>query len=216
MVGGLTFLFLAIFAALLVALLWRSERGGLAAIAIAGIIGSAYGYTTHGAYAVVLPVLVALIGGVRAGRGLIAGRAARFDKHEMPLRRGPFSQMNRATARHLIDQGLWIDADEGDVLTHEGEPVSHLHWLAEGEAEVLVEDTPTGTCSAQSFIGEATIFSREPATGTVRLRSAARLWSIEADALRAYTEANPDVRQILYHGFTLSLAEKLDAMNRAD
>lgn len=216
MVGGLTFLFLAIFAALLVSLLWRSERGGLAAIAIAGIIGSAYGYTTHGAYAVVLPVLVALIGGVQAGRGLIAGRGARFEQHEMPLRRGPFRKLNRATARHLIDQGLWIDADKGDVLTHEGKPVSHLHWLAEGEAEVLVEDTPTGTCNAQSFIGEATIFSREPATGTVRLRSDARLWSIEADALRAYTEANPDVRQILYHGFTLSLAEKLDAMNRAD
>ena len=216
MVGGLTFLFLAIFAALLVALLWRSQRGSYASIAIAGIIGTAYGYTTHGAYAVVLPVLVALIGGVQAGRGLIAGRAARFEGHELPLRRGPFAKMNRATARHLIDQGLWIDGDEGDELTQEGEPVSHLHWLAEGNAEVIVEDTPTGECGPHSFIGEATIFSREPATGTVRLLGDARIWSIEANTLRAYVEAHPEVRQILDHGFTLSLAEKLDAMNRAD
>ena len=42
---SVTIIFLAIFAALLVSLLWRSNRGGDAMIAIAGIIGTAYGYT---------------------------------------------------------------------------------------------------------------------------------------------------------------------------
>lgn len=214
--GGQTFTFLAIFGALLAALLWRSPRGGHALIAIAGIIGVAYGYEVHGAYAVVLPAIVALVGGVLAGRGLYSGRSARFDRHELRLRKGPFAKMDRGTARHLIDQGLWIDADPGDVLTHEGEPVSHLHWLAAGKAEVLVEETPTGHCGPHTFIGEATVFSGDPATGTVRLIEAARLWSIEAETLRAYADAHPDVRQILDHGFTRSLAEKLDAMNRAD
>ena len=215
-IGGLTFVFLAIFAALLVAVLWRSPRGSLGMIAIAGVIGAGYGYAAMGFYAVILPALVALIGGVEAASGLIAGRTARFERHEQPLRRGPFKGMNRVKARTLIDQGLWIDASAGDVLAREGQPVSHLHWIADGNAEVLVDDAPAGTCGPRALIGEATVFSGDPATGTVRLTADSRLWSIEAETLRAYAEAHPDVRQILDHGFTRSLAEKLDAMNRTE
>lgn len=215
-VSGLTFVYLAIFAALLVAVLWRSPRGSLGMIAIAGVVGAGYGYAALGFYAVILPALVALVGGVQAASGMFAGRTARFERHEQPLRRGPFSGMNRANARNLIDQGLWIDASAGDILTREGEPVTHLHWIADGSAEVLVDDEPAGGCGPRSLIGEATLFSGDPATGTVRLTADSKLWSIEAETLRAYAEAHPDIRQILDHGFTRSLSEKLDAMNRAE
>jgi len=214
--GSLTFVYLAIFAALLGAVLWRSPRGSLGMIAIAGVVGAGYGYAALGFYAVILPALVALVGGVQAASGLMAGRTARFERFEQPLRRGPFSGMNRAKARTLIDQGLWIDASAGDVLTREGEPVTHLHWIADGTAEILVDNAVTGTCGLGALVGEATIFSEVPATGTVRLTADSKLWSIEAETLRAYAEAHPDVRQILDHGFTRSLAEKLDAMNRAN
>ena len=40
--SGPTFVYLAIFAALLVAVLWRSPRGSLGMIAIAGVIGAAW------------------------------------------------------------------------------------------------------------------------------------------------------------------------------
>ncbi len=214
--NGLTFVFLTIFAALLVAVLWRSPRGSLAMIAVAGVIGAAYGYQAHGAYAIILPALVALVGGVQGASGLLAGRAARFERHEHSLRRGPFKGMNRGKARNLIDQGLWIDASAGDVLMREGEPVTHLHWVAEGAAEVLVEDEAAGTCGPHALVGEAGVFGDDPATGTIRLTADSKVWSIEAETLRAYAEAHPDIRQILDHGFTRSLADKLDAMNRAD
>jgi hypothetical protein len=214
--SGLTFVYLAIFAALLGAVLWRSPRGSLAMIAIAGIIGVAYGYQAHGFYAVVLPALVALLAGVEAASGLIAGRAARFERHEQPLRRGPFKGMERVKARTLIDQGLWIDAGAGDVLAREGEPVTHLHWIADGAAEVIVDGAVTASCGPRALIGEATVFSGDAATGTVKLTKDSKIWSIEADALRAYADAHPDVRQILDHGFTRSLADKLDALNRAE
>lgn len=213
---GQTFVYLAIFAALLGAVLWRSPRGSLGMIAIAGIIGAAYGYSAIGAYAIVLPALVALVGGVEASSGLIAGRTARFERHEQPLRRGPFKGMERIKARTLIDQGLWIDARKGDVLAREGEPATHLHWIANGGAEVSADGAITTTCGPRSLVNEATIFSGDPATGTVTLTQDSKLWSIEAEALAAYAEAHPDVRQILDHGFTLSLAEKLDALNRTD
>jgi len=212
----LTFVYLAIFAALLGAVLWRSPRGRLAMIAIAGIIGAAYGFQSHGAYATLLPALVALVAGVEAASGLIAGRTARFERHEQPLRRGPFAGMERVKARSLIDQGLWIDASAGDVLAREGEPVTHLHWIADGAAEVIVGEASIGSCGPRALVGEADIFSDDPATSTVRLTRDSKLWSIEADTLRAFAEAHPDVRQILDHGFTRSLAEKLDALNRAE
>ena len=215
-ISGQTFVYLAIFAALLGAALWRSPRGSLGMIAVAGIIGTAYGYRAIGAYAMVLPALVALVAGVQAGSGLVAGRSARFERHEQPLRRGPFSGMNRAKARTLIDQGLWIDAKAGDVLEREGEPVTHLHWIADGAAKLIVDGAATATCGPRTLIGEATIFSGEPAKGTVKLASDSKLWSIEAETLLAYAEAHPDVRQILDHGFTRSLADKLDALNRAE
>ena len=213
---GQTFVYLAIFAALLGAVLWRSPRGSLGMIAIAGIIGAAYGYQAVGVYAIVLPLLVALVGGVQAASGLLAGRTARFERHEQPLRRGLLSGMDRAKARSLIDQGLWIDAKAGDVLAKEGEPTTHLHWIAEGEAEVVVDGAATGSCGPRSLVGEASVFSGDPATGTVKLTTDSKLWSIEAATLLAYAEAHPDVRQILDHGFTRSLAEKLDALNRAE
>lgn len=214
--GAPTFVYLGMFAALLVAVLWNSRRGSLGMVAVAGVIGAAYGYQALGAYALILPMLVALIGGVQASSGLLAERAARFERHEHPLRHGPLKGMSRANARALIDQGLWIEARPGDILTHQGEPVTHLHWVADGSVEVMVDDEPTGTCGPQTLIGEATVFTEEPATGTVRLVEASRLWSIEAATLRAFAEAHPDVRQILDHGFTRSLADKLDAMNRAE
>jgi hypothetical protein len=55
MINSQTFVYLAIFAALLGAALWRSPRGSLGLIALAGIIGAAYGYKAIGAYAMVFP-----------------------------------------------------------------------------------------------------------------------------------------------------------------
>ena len=214
--GALTFVYLAIFGSLMVAVLWRSPRGSVGMIAVAGLIGAAYGYQALGVYSIVLPALVALIGGVQASSGVLARRRAKFERHEQPLRSGPLSGLDRAKARHLIDQGVWIDANAGDVLTREGKPVSHLHWIANGHAQVIVDGAHTGDCGPHAFIGEATVFTGEPATGTVRLTEDSMVWSIEAEALRAYSEAHPDVRQTLDHGFTQSLAEKLDAMNRAE
>ena len=88
-IGGLTFVYLAIFVALLGAVLWRSPRGNLGLIAVAGVVGAGYGYAAHGFYAVILPALVALVGGVQAASGLMAGRTARFERHEQPLAAAP-------------------------------------------------------------------------------------------------------------------------------
>ena len=60
----------------------------------------------------------------------------------------------------MIDQGLWIDARAGDVLAREGEPVTHLHWIADGGAEVdRRRRRRPPTCGPRAFVNEATIFS---------------------------------------------------------
>ena len=47
------------------------------------------------------------------------------------------------------------------------------------------------------------------------LPSPSRFWCAQGRALNAFLAANPDARHALEHGFTLSLREKLEAMNRA-
>ena len=118
-------------------------------------------------------------------------------------------------APHAIGEAARAHTENG-VLAREGERASHLHWIADGGGEVVVEGATTGTCGPRALVNEATIFSGEPSTATVRLIRDSKLWSIEAEALLAFAEAHPDVRQILDHGFTRSLAEKLDAVNRAE
>ena len=47
------------------------------------------------------------------------------------------------------------------------------------------------------------------------LTQPSRFWCAQGHALNAYLAANPDARHALEHGFTVSLRDKLDAMNRA-
>lgn len=48
------------------------------------------------------------------------------------------------------------------MLTREGEPVSHLYYLAEGEARLLSEGRQVGTCRAGDLIGERSVLSGRP------------------------------------------------------
>jgi hypothetical protein len=210
---SLAILFTVISAASLAALLlpMRAARG---TIAVAGALGVWYGYQQHGAMAAVLPLLVFIVGASQALGGLLGDKRAQLTDDEERMRNGPLSGLGRGDARRFLDQGMWMHGRAGDTLTHEGDQVTHLYWLASGEAEVVAHKAVVGRLSSGSLIGEATILSPEPATATVRLTSDATFWCAPAKALSAFLSAHPHTRHALEHGFTLSLKDKLDAMNR--
>ncbi len=212
--SGAMLLFQALFACLLLALLVRSPLIAHALIGGAAVAGLVYGFEELGPLALTVPFVVLIVAAVQVFNRLLADRAARFTPDEDAMLAGPLTGLGRAQARKLLDQGLWLDGRPGDTLTAEGEKVGHLYYLASGEAEVHSGGTRVGAVGPRQLIGEATVLSPDPATATVRLTAPSRFWCAEARKLSAYLGANPEARHALEHGFTLSLKDKLDAMNR--
>lgn len=213
--NGALLIYCAIFLAVLGALLVRSMRVNHALLGLAGIAGLAFAAGHFGPLAMLGPLLVMLVAAVQVAARLMADRRARFSAEEEAMLAGPLAGLSRARARHFLDHGVWLAGRIGDVLTREGEDVGHLYYLASGEARVATGGRTVGTCRAGQLIGEGTILSPDSATATVTLSKAARFWCAPAKALNAYLTANDDVRHVLEHGFTVSLREKLEQMNRA-
>lgn len=151
---------------------------------------------------------------VMAGKTLVGDAMVQFNADEKKMLDSLFSDLPRSRARHLFDQGVWLTGKAGDTLTYEGELVSHLYYLAEGEARVLSMGQQVGLCHAGDLIGELTVLSGENATATVILNSPARFWCAPAEDLRPYVEAHEDVRRAIEHGFATVLKAKLRASNK--
>lgn len=182
--------------------------------AIAGLIGLASAVLMRGE--VVLAVWWGLI--MVASLMLIAKRlleraTVRFTEEEEVMRRGLLSDLPRSRARHLLDQGFWLSGREGDTLTRQGEPVSHLYYISAGEARVISNGKAVGMCREGDLIGEVTLMSGDNASATVMLAGPARFWCSPANVLRPYVQTHDDVRRALEQGFSKALRAKLKASN---
>ena len=149
------------------------------------------------------------------GRTLYERRRVAFSPEEKRMLDSLVSGVSQSRARHLIDQGMWLNGKAGDELTREGEPVRHLYFLAEGEARVMSMGRQVGTCRAGDLIGELSVLSGDNASATVVLNGPARFWCAPAEDLKPYVEAHDDIRRAMEHGFAAALKAKLRASNRA-
>jgi hypothetical protein len=208
-------LYIGIFAAALVALLARTRLVNHVMLGIAGVLGLLYGLNAHGMLGIVLPFLILIVAGVQAASVIGANQAAKFDADEKSMLEGPLKGLGRAQARRLIDQGMWIDGKPGDVLIREGEPAAQLYYLATGGGDVHSHGHLVGRIVPGQLVGEATVLGEAAAIATVTITQPSRFWCAQGQRLNAYLAANPDARHALEHSFTVSLRQKLDAMNRA-
>ena len=208
-------LYLAIFAAGLVALLSRSRLTNHVLLGVMGALGLLYGLTAHGLLGAILPFLIMIVAGVQAASVLGADRAAKFDEDEKTMLAGPLAGLGRSQARRLIDQGMWMEGRPGEVLIREGKPAAQLYFLASGAGDVHSRGHLVGRVVPGQLVGEATVLGESAAIATVTLTQPSRFWCAQGRALNAYLAANPDARHALEHGFTVSLRQKLEAMNRA-
>ncbi len=208
-------LYIGIFAAVLTALIARKRLTSHIMLGVAGALGLLYGMTAHGMLGVILPFLILIVAGVQASSVIGANRRARFTSEEQAMFDGPLHGLARSQARRLIDQGVWIDGRQGDMLIKEGQPAAQLYYLASGSAEVQSRGTMVGRIEPGQLVGEATVLGESAAIATVSLTEASRFWCAQGKSLNAFLAANPDARHALEHSFNVSLREKLDAMNRA-
>ena len=157
---------------------------------------------------------LACVGGYQWIDARRANGCARLSEEERAFGAAMLPRLAKAQLRGLLDQGYWLRARPGDILTREGEPVPHLYYIAEGGVTVHSAGSPVGACGAESFVGEVTVLSGDPATGTVEVEAPSRLWCVPAPKLRLYAEQNDEIRRALDTAFRQSLTAKLVAANR--
>jgi CRP-like cAMP-binding protein len=80
---------------------------------------------------------------------------------------------------------------------------------------ISVGGIEVAACRDGAFVGEMTVLTEDPATGTAVLSAPSRYWSIDARVLRQLTAAEPDVRRALSASFARNLRHKLEESNRA-
>lgn len=141
-------------------------------------------------------------------------RSARFTPEEQVFMDGHLPNLSQAQRRKLLNQGIWISGEDGTELTREGEPVSHLTYLASGQALVVSGEHPVAVCEPGAFIGEMTALHGEPANGTVRLLQPSRYWAIEAQRLRELVSKDPETGTALESSFARNMRDKLVRSNR--
>jgi hypothetical protein len=142
------------------------------------------------------------------GRGMLDQDARAF--HQRHLK-----SLSPAQASLLIDQGSFIEARAGEVLTREGEPVENLHFLVSGVAAVLVDTAIVGRIGPGDLIGEAALLGDGRASATVRLAEPGRLWFIDKARLQAFLAVHPAIATELSNATMAALQGKLERANKA-
>lgn len=149
------------------------------------------------------------------GRRAWRNAAVRFTPDEKPMLSTVLQGLPPFRARHFLDQGFWLNGQRGETLIREGEAVSHLFYLASGEARVMSAGKQVGSCRAGDLIGEVTVLTGDQASATVVLDAPARMWCAPAKVLRLYLDAHHDVRHAVEMSFAAALRHKLRETNRA-
>jgi hypothetical protein len=141
-------------------------------------------------------------------------RSARFSDEERAFMDGHLPNLSMAQRRKLLNHGMWISGDKGTQLTREGARVSHLIYLADGQALVSSGGKPVAVCEPGAFIGEMTALHGDPANGTVKLIRDSRYWAIEAQQLRDLVGKDGEIANALESSFARNMRDKLVRSNR--
>ena len=155
-------------------------------------------------------VLISILGILRL---FWLNRRAHFTAEEQALRENAFPEMPAAMARRLLNQGNWVDAEDGAVLLAEGEPVTNLYHLSGGTVRITSGGRVIGTADS-GLLGEMNVLSGGPASAQVQVAGGARLFVISGEALRSLAARDSDFRILLENGMSRDTGRKLMRANQ--
>ena len=157
--------------------------GAYAALQLGFVRGQGYTYASLNMLAAAL-VLISMIGAFHLSSAIIQGswivlslvgiarfyilsHMARFSDEEKHLLENAFPNLDKVTSRKLLNLGSWRSAEPNEVLTEIGIPIPYLCFLTEGSASVFVNDRKVADVKSDTYIGDITALSGDPATATV-------------------------------------------------
>jgi hypothetical protein len=140
-------------------------------------------------------------------------RRSQFDPRETALRDLRFPHLAPRRMRRLLDRGVWLSLPAGTRMTTQGAPVPALWYLQHGSARVVVDAATAGHCAADSFVGEMTVATGEPAFADVILDTDATVWRIDAETLRDLASRDTEIGHALEAAFFRMISQKLALSN---
>ncbi len=136
----------------------------------------------------------------------------RFNAEETAFLNDALPHYPKTAARRLLDAGTWRDARDGVVLTTEGEPVTHLHYIASGSARVEAGGATVAEI-ARGMVGEMNVLEAGPASASVIVESGARVFTVSGDALRRICRTDGEFRLFLEQSLSTATRRKLIEAN---
>lgn len=144
----------------------------------------------------------------------VMDRRATFTCEEAAFADAALPGLAPSLRRKVLKAGVWCSFTAGEVLLREDRKAERLLWMLDGQARIECGGAEIAVCPAKSFIGELTALNGEKATATVILETPARIWSIDALALRKMTKRHPAVAAAIEQGFARDIRQKLRAANQ--
>ena len=108
--------------------------------------------------------------------------------------------------------GEWKNADPGETVVSEGEPVSSLSIPISGAAEVQKSGERIGELKPGHIIGTALAFTGDPSPVRVTFTEPARYMRWSLSSLRRFMDMRPDLRTALQGLISRDLAQKLNTV----
>jgi Popeye protein conserved region len=108
--------------------------------------------------------------------------------------------------------GEWKNADPGETIVSEGEPVSSLSIPISGAAEVQKSGERIGELKPGHIIGTALAFTGDPSPVRVTFTEPARYMHWSLSSLRRFVDMRPDLRTALQGLISRDLAQKLNTV----
>jgi CRP-like cAMP-binding protein len=102
----------------------------------------------------------------------------------------------------------------GEVVITEGEPLSSLFLLEEGQLAIRMQGATgkvydVGHVGPGALLGDVSILDGGPATMTVVAATPARVRILTMDQFQVFTADRPSLGVALYHGLCRSLSERV-------
>lgn len=142
-------------------------------------------------------------------------RRAQFTEDEKVFAASRLRGLSKGQTRQLLDQGHWWDVVPGTVLTMEGERPQHLTYIASGVAGIYIGEQRIASCGVGRYIGEMSVLDRTPASATVRVEEASRIWQLPTDTLDHLADRKPAVAAVVEAGIARDMRSKLLELNAA-
>lgn len=163
------------------------------------------------AYSATVEIAWSVISIIGLTRIYLVHRLIQLNEEESKVAGILIHRLKKDRARKVLKLGRFEDVAAGTELAEEGKPVRNFTVILSGRCRIERDGTEIASIGAGALVGELTYATGAPATASVIVDVASRLFRIECDTLRQFLASNPDVAMEMELNSASDIRAKLSA-----